>query len=173
MILTPTNPFSRLGRWRYSLRSLLLAVTAIAIFLAWWTTPFDVVEYDATGDPMVRFRVRRDWCGNQIAAGEQLWLWQDGKVFERREIWGARRDGDEFKGPGQIGPSKRWNFDGTPLSSEDGPGDQPDFEALIWLISRTIDTSSRWDEFPAPSVPGISEFRHGGGQRLHDTDPIE
>jgi len=88
------------SRWQFSLRSLFLVMTGAAVALAWWFAPFTLEERYPDGTLKAQFRVKRNWKGNKIACGMQLWYCQTGEPLGRQEIWDAPLLDGEFQSPG-------------------------------------------------------------------------
>lgn len=118
---------------RYSLRVLLVAVAIVAVGLAWWTRPHSVDWRLPDGTLAAKFRLRRDWRGDRIAAGLQSWYLPDGQCFRQQEISGARWESGAFVGTGVYA---------DPVYPPHYPPDPPTAEYVGWLVRDRIPIST-------------------------------
>ena len=87
----------------YTLRTLFVGVTLLALALAWWMRPQTIEIMRDDGTLVARFQVRRDWRGRLVARGLQSWYLSDGQCFRQQEVHGPRLIGNEFSGAGRYG----------------------------------------------------------------------
>ena len=127
-------------RWfQFSLRTLLVASVAIAVFLGWWFRPFVIETRRQDGSLRRQFTVCRDWRGGLVSHGKQTWHFYDGKRFETTS-YGVTLDQDEFK---SLLPTEH------------------EFDYLIELIIDTVEPES-WPK----NVNVMRDLEFGRGQTV-------
>jgi hypothetical protein len=122
-------------RWfQFRLRTFLIITTVSGVALGWWFRPFTVETRRDDGSLRTRFSVRRTWQGNLVAHGKLQWICRDGTAMEQT-AYGVPMGDDEFAS--QL--AKGGNFD-----------------ALIWLITETIDPNT-WASSSDPGKININQ----------------
>lgn len=123
-------------RWpfRFGLRALFVAVAIVAGAIGLWIRPHTVEVFRPDdGTLYARYRVQRNWRGEQLAHGAQEWFLPDGACFRRQEVFGARLlDGELWP----LGPDVRSN---SPVYPPHRPPNPPTADYVRWL---------RQDELP-------------------------
>jgi hypothetical protein len=112
-------------RVHYGLRHLFIATALAAIAAALWLRPYAVEVRRADGSLQARFELRRDWRGNEIAHGQQVWYDRGGDVFLTKSLHGQKR----------TEAVDEW------LDIDPPPG-QWSFNRLMWLILETTEPST-------------------------------
>jgi hypothetical protein len=108
------------------LRTLLVLCTLAGIAMGWWFMPFVREAHREDGSLRSRFELRRNWRGQVVSHGKQIWYSRDGKQALSQIDYGTPYDDADF----------------TAVLNKGG-----DFDHLIWLITETLDPKT-WTDPP-------------------------
>jgi len=113
---------------------MLGAVTIAAIGVAIWTRPYTVEVFRPDdGTLMARYRVQRNWRGEQVARGLQEWFLPAGACYRRQEVFGAILRDDELQGDRKAGAA---------VYPPHRPPDPPTADYVYWLRQDDIPVST-------------------------------